>query len=145
VPMPEFTRMVDVPRLPGRKTSHVISALAQERSALAERFGLVAVEQLDAEVALEVVPGGLVRLSASLMADVVQTCVVTLEPFEATIEERFTLLYGSTDNGREIIIDGDADIVEPLEGDRLDIGEAVAQQLSLVLDPFPRSPQADSS
>ena len=36
----------------------------------------------------------------------------------------------------------DADETELFEGDEIDIGEAVAQQLSLTLDPFPRAPDA---
>lgn len=31
----------------------------------------------------------------------------------------------------------------PLEGDRIDLGEAAVQTLSLALDPFPRHPDAD--
>jgi len=31
---------------------------------------------------------------------------------------------------------------EPLSGDAIDVGEAVAQQFSLALPPFPRSPDA---
>jgi hypothetical protein len=52
------------------------------------------------------------------------------------------LLYGSTDDVDEVVIVGDVDIIESLEGGRIDIGEAVAQQLSLALDPFPRTPEA---
>ena len=40
------------------------------------------------------------------------------------------------------MLDGDAEPVEPLDDGMIDIGEAVAQQLSLALDPFPRAPGA---
>jgi uncharacterized metal-binding protein YceD (DUF177 family) len=124
---------------------HTISASLEERTALALRFGLVAIDRLDSHVELELTVGGLVRLSATLMADVVQTCVVTLEPVPATVTDSFTIFYGSVDDDSEAILDGDDDIIEPLQSGKIDIGEAVAQQLSLILDPFPRAPQAELS
>jgi len=51
------------------------------------------------------------------------------------------VLYGEAEAARDIVLDGESDPVEPLEGGRIDIGEAVAQQLSLSLDPFPRAPE----
>jgi uncharacterized metal-binding protein YceD (DUF177 family) len=122
---------------------HAISASLEEKTALASRFGLVAIDRLDSHVELELTVGGLVRLSATLTADVVQTCVVTLEPVPATVEDSFTIFYGSGDDDSEAILNGDDDIIEPLQNGQIDIGEAVAQQLSLVLDPFPRAPQAE--
>jgi hypothetical protein len=41
-----------------------------------------------------------------------------------------------------VVLNGAAELVEPLPSDILDIGEAVAQQLSLALDPYPRAPGA---
>ena len=38
------------------------------------------------------------------------------------------------------MLSGEAELVEPAPGGVVDIGEAVAQQLSLALDPFPRAP-----
>jgi uncharacterized metal-binding protein YceD (DUF177 family) len=137
--------MVDAPRLVGRVARHNIAASPEERAALALRFGLVAIDRFYSQVELEQMVGGLVRLSATLTADVVQTCVVTLEPVPTTVEESFTLLYGSTDDEDETILNGDDEIIEPLESGQIDIGEAVAQQLSLSLDPFPRAPQAELS
>jgi uncharacterized metal-binding protein YceD (DUF177 family) len=141
----EFSRVVDTPRLIDRGKTHSIQATAEERAALAARFGLNAIDRLDAKINLELLAGeGLVRLTASLRAEVVQTCVVTLEPLPATVVETFTILYGVSDDVRVVVLDGDADVVEPLENGCIDIGEAVAQQLSLALDPFPRSPQPEA-
>jgi len=136
---PEFSRPVDIPRITGRASAHKIAADAPERAGLAERFALVSLDRLAAEIRLERLPGGLVRLDASLSADVVQSCVVTLEPVANAVEETFTLLFGPGEDAREIVLDGEAETVEPLEGDRIDLGEIVAQQLSLALDPFPRA------
>lgn len=136
---PEFARPVEVPRTAGRAAMHKIAADAAERAALAARFSLLSLDRLEAEIRIERLPGGLVRLAASLSADVVQCCVVTLEPVANHVEEEFALLFSAGEATREVVLDGEAETVEPLDGDRIDIGEAVAQQLSLALDPFPRA------
>lgn len=137
----EFARVVDVPRAVGRRSTHAIAANEQERAALARRFALLSLDRLEAEVRLEGLEGGLVRLTASLDAELVQSCVATLEPVPSRIAETFTLLYGAAETARDIVLDGDDETVEPLEGGKIDIGEAVAQELALALDPFPRAPE----
>ena len=141
---PEFARAVELPRAIGRLTIHAVAADAAERAALARRFSLLSLDRLEAEVRLERLEGGVVRLTASFAAEAVQECVVTLEPVPARIAEDFTVLYGAAEAGRDIVLDSEAEPVEPLEGGRIDIGEAVAQQLSLSLDPFPRAPESRS-
>jgi hypothetical protein len=41
------------------------------------------------------------------------------------------------------VIDPLADEPEPLEGDRIDLGEIVAEELALAIDPYPRAPGAE--
>jgi uncharacterized metal-binding protein YceD (DUF177 family) len=141
-PAPEFVRLVDVPRAAGLDVTLVIAASPAECVALARRFSLVSLDRLEAELRLERLAGGLVRVSATMTAELAQSCVVTLEPVAARIEEDFTVFYGPAETAREIVLDGTAETVEPLEGSRIDVGETVAQQLSLALDPFPRAPGA---
>jgi hypothetical protein len=140
----EFTRPVDIGRLPPGEAVYDLKATPAERDALAERFNLLALDRLEAEVRLERLAGGLLRLSAALRADVVQACVVTLEPVRDLIDEPFTVLYraGADAGETAVVLSGAAELIEPLPGDTLDIGEAVAQQLSLALDPYPRAPGA---
>jgi len=138
---PEFSRVVSLARLGGDPFRQRIAADAAERAALARRFELVSLDRLEAEIELAREPGGTILLSAAFEAEFAQECIVTLEPVPARIAEDFTVLYGETEAARDIVLDGEADPVEPLEGGRIDIGEAVAQQLSLSLDPFPRAPE----
>jgi uncharacterized metal-binding protein YceD (DUF177 family) len=138
--MTEFSRPVTIDRLPLGETIHDVAAEADERAALARRFALLALDRLEARVGLTRLGGGLVRLAAELSADVVQECVVSLEPVASRVEDRFTLLYGEDrEDGGDVVLSGEAEVVEPLSGGIIDIGEAVAQQLSLALDPFPRA------
>jgi hypothetical protein len=131
----EFSRTVAVGWL-AEEEIHRIEASPAERAALARRFGLRALESLGAEVRLAPLERG-VRLDAELAADLVQDCVVTLEPVPARIRERFVLVYGDAPAGPDEDV-----VVEPLENETIDIGEAVSQQLSLALDPYPRAPGA---
>jgi uncharacterized metal-binding protein YceD (DUF177 family) len=141
-PAPEFSRVVSIARLGAEAAEHVITAGEGERAALAGRFGILAIERLAATVRLMRIAGG-VRLEAALEAEVVQECVVMLEPFTSTVSDSFALVYRRrVEVGEGTTIDVDVD--EPLLGDEIDIGEAVAQQLSLALDPYPRSPAAQS-
>ena len=98
---------------------------------------MLALDRLDAKVTLTPMAGGFYRLAADFEADVVQACTITLEPVPSRLAESFTLTYGPAEDEGEIVLDGDSETVEPLDDGVIDIGEAVAQQLSLALDPFP--------
>lgn len=137
--VPEFSRRIDTHRLGGGGKCHQIAAAAAERAGLARRFGLLQLDRLEAEVRLKPMAGGYYRLEAQLEAELVQACIITSEPVPSRIAEAFALVYGPVENEDEIVLDGDSEPVEPLEDGIIDIGEAVAQQLSLALDRFPRA------
>ncbi len=152
-PIPGFSRPLRVADLGANATVRRIEADAGERSALAERFGLVALDSLIATITLDTTqPGrGVVRVRGELSAEVVQACVVTLEPLSARLHASFERLYGPQENGEETDAPEDSateiapDAEEPLEpfvDGAIDIGEAVAEQVAIELDPFPRAPGA---
>jgi hypothetical protein len=71
----------------------------------------------------------------------VQTCVISLEDFSATVEERFTIRC--VPEGDESDSDDPASFDEITYSDAtLDLGEAAAEQLALALDPYPHAPGA---
>jgi len=140
--LPEFSHRVELARLGVHEVVYPIAAKVEEREALARRFDLLSLDRLEAEIRLQRLAVGVVRLSGWLGADVVQACVVSLEPVASVLEQDFTVLYGSTQPGKTVIVDLETDEVEPFDGDAIDIGEAVAQQLALALDPYPRAPGA---
>ena len=140
---PEFSRLVPLARVGRQPLRQEIAATEGECAALARRFDLVALDRLAATVELVRSGADTILLHAEFEADFVQTCVVTLDPVGGALKESFALRYGppaseagDTDPG------GDA-AFEPLLGEAIDIGEAVAQEFSLALPPFPRSPEAD--
>ncbi len=59
------------------------------------------------------------------------------------MSDAFSLAYGpAAKDGPEIELGHDAVTFEPINEDAIDIGEAVAQELSLALPEFPRDPDA---
>ena len=142
-PQPEFSRPIRLDTLSVAERGHDIEASPEECAALAERFGILAVDRLAAQVRLKMLPGGeLVRLNAKFQARVRQACVITLEPVRQDIDDGFDLTYGPEEEveDTDILVDMDAaDPPEPIRGNAIDIGEAVAEHLALALDPFPRA------
>lgn len=142
-PAPEFSRPIDIDRVGNTEVTHDIVATPEECAALAQRFNLLGIAKLEARIRLRRARGGsILRLAAAVVADATQACVVTLEPVAAHVETEFTVLYGEGGAGGEgIEIDPDSEAtLEPWPEGRLDLGEAVAQEFALALEPYPRAP-----
>jgi uncharacterized metal-binding protein YceD (DUF177 family) len=140
---PEFSRPVRLDHIPASGMEYEIEAKPAERAALAERFDIPSIDALKAKVHLKAIAGGaVVRLDAVITAAVVQTCVVSLEPVPARVNEEFSMTFGAAkpeEVGAEIELSvEDDDPPEPIIDGIIDVGEAVAEHLSLALDPFPR-------
>jgi uncharacterized metal-binding protein YceD (DUF177 family) len=144
---PEFSRRVSLARIGAEPYRQRISASEEERAALARRFDLVSLDRLEADIELipRMIPGGerTILLRARFEASFAQSCIVTLDPIAGVLAERFELLYGPAEAEETASsLAGEDAAFEPLDGDAIDIGEAVAQEFSLALPPFPRSPDA---
>jgi uncharacterized metal-binding protein YceD (DUF177 family) len=137
--VPEFSRLVPLARLGSEPFQTTIEATPEERERLAERFDLIVLDRLAAVVTLQRVSGERIRLDATFEAEFAQSCVVTLDPVPGRVAQTFSLIYAPLEEQQtEIDIDVDEPVFEPLTGDAIDIGEAVAQELSLALPDFPR-------
>lgn len=144
---PELSRIVNCAELGAHAHREHIVASPAERAALAERFALDGLNKLEAEVTVSRQAGALFTVEGRFDAVYRQTCVVTLEPIERAVTEPFTLLYSPRPHGGgntgEIVLEAEADDwPEPIFADRIDLGEAVAQQLGLTIDLYPRKPGA---
>jgi uncharacterized metal-binding protein YceD (DUF177 family) len=119
-----------------------------ERSAVARRLGLDAIERLEAHVTLAR-SGKVVRASGRLAAALGQTCVVTGERLPAHVDEAFDLVFmpepDVTEPEEEIELgQSDCDTVFH-DGSAIDLGGAIADTLALSLDSYPRSASAESA
>lgn len=143
VPTPEFTREIMLDERQGVRR-FAIEASPTECAALARRLGLLELSALSGTGLVRPAAGGRWTLEGRLSGAVVQACAITLEPVRATVEDSFEIAFApiEEDDTAEIDLTADPD-TEPLPSDgKLDVGEIVAQQLSLALDPFPRAPGA---
>lgn len=146
---PEFSRRVKLARIGVEPYRQRITASEDERAALARRFDLVSLDRLEADVELiprmspGTIPGGerVILLRAAFEASFEQRCIMTLDPIAGVLAERFELLYGPPEAEESASgLVGEDVAFEPLPDEAIDIGEAVAQEFSLALPPFPRSP-----
>lgn len=142
----EFSRTVRIDTLGAGPRTIEIEADEAERAALAERFGLVSIESLAADVALTRA-GEAITAVGKLRAKVTQSCVATAVPVPASVEEPFTILFRPPPEGHaeeEIELSEQEMDVVFYDGAMVDIGDAVAESLSLGLDPYPRAPDAEA-
>jgi uncharacterized metal-binding protein YceD (DUF177 family) len=140
---PEFCRVVPLAKLGSAPFRQQIEATKSEREKLSRRFELLALDRLTATVELRRRGDDVIILEAAFAAEFVQSCVATLEPVERAVSDRFMLVYGPAEAEHQEIGSQQVEAAfEPLNRDVIDIGEAVAQELSLSLPVFPRHPDA---
>lgn len=139
---PELHRPRRVSRIGADGVEVTVEANETERGALAARMGLPAITALRCRFLLVRGSGGRVAATGRLEASVVQTCVASLEDFEATIAEDFAVEFVPEGSESD---DPDPELVDeiPYADDAIDLGEATAEQLALSLDPYPRRPDAE--
>lgn len=144
-----FYRQISLAQLQGGPESFELAADAGERAALAQRFGLVALDRLEARVTAQALSGSVaLRVEGRVEATLTQSCVVTLEPVVQHVDEPFRLDFGTPADvvdaaSGEMLLDPEPDGPDPLPEGPIDLGELVAEQLALAIDPYPRKEGAD--
>lgn len=143
---PEFSRRVPLNRL-GAGLDETVEASEGERKALAARLGLPEIKNLVCQFRLTPGEKRTVLAEGTVTANVTQICAITSEPFDDLLHETFVLRFVPEEDMPEDdfdidSIDLDAPDEVPHDGRGLDIGEAAAEQLALMLDPYPRKPGA---
>ncbi len=147
LPPPEFSRVVRLDELGRHADKVTITASADERAGLARRFGLLALDRLEADYKLSQ-DGGTIMAHGRVRAALAQPCVATGGPVPEKIDSPFTLRFvreaGVVPEGEELELDADDCDTIGYEGDAIDIGEAVAETMALAMAPYPRAPNADA-
>lgn len=151
-----FVRPIRVESIPEGGLERMIEANEAECEALAAANDLQAVRRLVARFTLRRLGRGRIRVQGELHAEVTQTCVVSLEPIDAVLEEavdvRFAAPPGAGPRGRKPPVEateavafapGDEDPPDPIIDGQIDLGALAAEFLSLALDPYPRKPGVD--
>ncbi len=147
-----LTRMFAVETVPDAGLDIEVCANETERAALADAFGLVAVQQLGAGFHVRKQGPERYAVSGVLHALVTQTCGVSLEPFEASVSAPIEVEFAPCRQllgepaGRKVTIShaaalaGPQDIPDPIVDGQIDLGALAAEFLVLNLDPYPRKP-----
>lgn len=146
-PMPEFSFVLNLDDIAPGGSKLTLEADPATREKLAARFELLALDRLAARLTVTRGASGIpVRVRGWLEASVVQECIVSLEPVSSEIKELIEVEYApAADEEEEEVFSLDQpDPPEPLDGDSLELGELVAQHLSIGLDPYPRKAGANA-
>lgn len=145
-----FSYPVKVGHISANPVEVHIEADEEERAGLARLWRIPQVKSLKAVMTVARWKKDGVRVKGHVTAEIVQSCVVTLEPVEAAISEDFEQLYvpeGSklarltTGEQGEMVLDPEGpDLPESFAGDSIDAGAAVAECVAMAIDPYPRKP-----
>lgn len=143
----EFSRPVRLDTLGETPRAMTLAAEPGERAALAGRFGLLALDDLAAELVLSR-RGEQIDVHGTLKARVVQACVASGAPVPTALIVPFDIAFrpqpAGSDTADEVELgESELDVVF-YDRAEVDLGEAVAETLALNLDPYPRAAEADS-
>jgi uncharacterized metal-binding protein YceD (DUF177 family) len=135
--LPEFSRHQILTDPPQAGVEDRLEASTAECTALAERFGIEALKHFSARFTRKPYPGGGLLISGWIKAEPVQLCIVSLEPVTERLDKPFTLVVLPPDGALSEDPDGPDEIQADVTG-HFDLGEALAEELSLSLNPYPR-------
>lgn len=149
-PHTEFPRPVDLRALPRQQLDLV--ADAGERAALARRFGIEAIEALDA-TARVTQSAEAVEVRGTISAQLIQSCAISGEDFPVRIACDYRLRFVPEADyeaalqaaGDEVELAGDDLDTIPYAGSTIELGEAIAQTLALEIDPYAEGPGAEAA
>ena len=125
-----------------------IEANDEERAAIAKEVKVLEVAKFSARIILKKTSATNFELGCHLAAEIVQACVVTLEPLVARIEKDFTrelhlapLLRRTPEKEKEVVFDANEDDVpEEIESPHYDPMGPLMEEFVLAIDPYPRAP-----
>ena len=144
---PPYTYPFELAGLSERGAELSLSPDAAERARIAAWLGALEVPRLDMTIRLARLDDAVYRYDAEFAAEVVQACVVTLDPVPArhsgAATRRYRVLAKASRRASHDIEIGsseDEDAPEVISSSLLDVAAPVLEELSLLLDPYPRAP-----
>lgn len=126
----------------GASLSRRLEPDAEARQRIARALNLNSLDRLEADLEVMATVSGW-RLTGRVVADAVQSCVLTLEPLPVHVDDRFEINLveavdtAPSDDG-EIDLELDDDSPDVVENGQIDLGQYAVEQLALHLDPYPR-------
>ena len=125
------------------------AADADACAAIARWSGVMSVEKLEARVDIRKISPTRFGLTFHLLADVTQSCVVTLEPVPSHLERSFErelhfagpVRHKAPESQAELVLDTDPEEgPEEITSLHYDLAVPVLEEYALSLEPYPRRP-----
>ncbi|HEY1962753.1 MAG TPA: DUF177 domain-containing protein [Rhizomicrobium sp.] len=141
-----FSSIYDLSRLSDAGAEVTLAPNAEQRAQLAEFADVQAIEQFEARVILHRHSASRFALDATLKADVVQKCVVTLEPVRSHVDLaisralHLTKFAASARISEHELAPGTDEGPEEIQDTHYDIAAPVLEEFVLAIDPYPRAP-----
>lgn len=145
----QFSRPIEISAIGSTEVVKNIEATNEERSDIAGELGLLEVKALSAEMTLTRDEDGMIHVDGRVTAEIIQACVVSLDPVAETIDEPIALRFvdaharipSTGTKAGEVNVDPiQDDPPEILSGPIIDLGEIVLEHFILAIDPYPRAP-----
>lgn len=139
----EFSHSVSIEKIFHERGRTSCEASSEECAALANRFRILAIKALRADCLFEKYEGAWkgYHLNGTLTATIVQSCIATNQPVEENIcvplDVYLFSSFHATQDIPETLEEEDIEFID--EDGKVDIGEIVAQYLSLSINPYPRT------
>jgi uncharacterized metal-binding protein YceD (DUF177 family) len=146
-----LSRLYNLGRLGQTGDEISFHASEEERAELAKTVGLLEVPNFSAHIALKKISPTNFEIAYRLGAEIVQACVVTLEPLAASIARVFTRELHYTPNLRRpaekevIVVPGDDELPEEIGSLHFDLAGPLMEEFLLAIDPYPRAPGVEFS
>ena len=127
-----------------------LEATMQELAAAAKRLGLLECRSLGIDYEFKSTAGGgpgRFLLRARFRADVVQSCIVTLDPLDSKSDEKLEIEFRPEGTVSAETEPEAFDVLGSVDTDtyrngQIDLGQLAFELLSVSLDPYPRKPGA---
>lgn len=151
---PEWSHVIEADDVSAVPMKVTISAGREEMNKLVQRLGVVSIESLGADLKLDRAGSPMVvHITGRIRGVLRQPCVVTLDPVDTRVDERFEAWFADPDqaiplskakhdrmakvSGREVPVLDESEDPEAIVDGQIDLGELVTQHLSLSLNPYP--------
>ncbi len=140
---PPLQHMFDLGDLSQAGSEVIVEGGGDELARLANWAGVDAVRRFRATVRLRRITQTHFGFEADLEADIVQACVVTLEPVESRISRHISRELHlaprvPVEEGELTLAAGDDDVPETITSLDYDLAAPLLEEFALAIDPYPR-------
>ncbi|NHK27588.1 DUF177 domain-containing protein [Parvularcula flava] len=139
-----YEKPVRIEDISSRPKSYKVTFPANALEKVARRLEAEAVRSIEASFEISR-SGPVILVEGHVTAELVRTCVSSLEPMDESIDDDFSFELEQVDELPDLSgeVEIDIEAPEPIIGDTIDLAEQAIQQVSLAMEPFPRKEGAE--